>query len=529
MDHSPRRPSIAALVLAALAPTALLSCGEAPPSSWVQAADRADAPASPSERAEQRRLEVERNAASIATVPWDDTPMVLRASKPFTGDLDEIRKRGVLRVLVSYSRTNFFIADGELRGFEYELFRELEKALAKDRPRGEAPAQIAFLPVPFDELLPALAEGRGDVAAASLTITPEREALVAFTDPYLTDVDEVIVSHAGSPPVADWADLAGEEVHVAPGTVFRYDLDYINEQLIDAGLEPMRIVEGGRGLKTEDMLELVHSGAFRFTIADRFVAELWSSVLDGLRVEDELVAREQGEIAWAVRRENPELRDALSGYTRANRKGTMIGNVLFQRYFANRKWIRNPLADEERSRLAPFRDDLQRHSTDFGFDWRLIAAQAYQESGLDPNAVSRSGAVGLMQLLPSTAKDMGVTDLRDPERNLYAGVKYMDWLRTHFFDEPQLAPEAQLDFCLAAYNAGPGRVRRWRAEAPARGLDPDRWFGNVELLALEDVGLQPVQYVGNINKYFILYRLALDDLAAHDRARAEIESELDAR
>jgi len=103
-------------------------------------------------------------------------------------------------------------------------------------------------------------------------------------------------------------------------------------------------------------------------------------------------------------------------------------------------------------------------------------------------------------------------------------VKYMDWLRKHFFDEPQLLPEDQLDFCLAAYNAGPGRVRRWRKAAPGRGLDPDRWFGNVELLALEDVGMQPVQYVGNINKYFILFGLALDDIERNQQARDEIEA-----
>ncbi len=450
--------------------------------------------------------------------------MLLRVSEPFTGDLDGMRRREVLRVLVSYSRTNFFLAEGKLRGFEYELFRELDESLQRARPAGEPPLNIAFLPVPFDELLPALLEGRGDVAAASLTITPERQARVQFTEPYLTGVEEIIVSHAGAPAVDGWEDLAGQDVHVASGTVFQYDLAYMNEQLVAAGLEPMRIVSDGRGLKTEDMLELVHSGAFQYTIADRFVAEIWSSILDGLRLETDLIARTDGEIAWAVRPDNPQLKALLDDFASKNRRGTLIGNVLFKRYFDDRKWISNPLLDTEHSKLAPFREALMEHAEAFGFDWRLIAAQAYQESQLDPNTVSYSGAVGLMQLLPSTATDMGVTDLTDPERNLYAGVKYMDWLRRNFFDEPQLTAEAQIDFCLAAYNAGPSRVRRWRAAAPGRGLDPNLWFGNVELLALEDVGLQPVQYVGNINKYFILYTLAVDDLARNTRAREELEA-----
>jgi len=158
----------------------------------------------------------------------------------------------------------------------------------------------------------------------------------------------------------------------------------------------------------------------------------------------------------------------------------------------------------------------------------MIAAQAFQESRLDPTTVSPAGAVGLMQLLPSTAADMGVTELRDPERSLYAGIKYMDWLRRTQFDEPQLSAEAQLDFCLAAYNAGATRVRRWRAAAPGRGLDPDLWFGNVELLALEDVGIEPVHYVGNINKYYILFAMSLDSIELSKRAREQaVEAEID--
>jgi len=461
----------------------------------------------------------------FADVPWAETPMILRASAPFTGDWGEIRERGALRVLVSYSRTNFFLAEGRLRGFEYEMFHELEKQLAGEQAKGEPPLKIAYLPVPFDELLPALLEGRGDVAAASLTVTPEREEFVAFTDPYRVGVDQILVAGAHTKDVHAWADIAGEEVHVLGGTTYVDHLERVNDDLIAAGLDPLVIVTTGRGLETEDLLELVHSGAFDYTLTDRYLAEIWSGVLDGLRLETDIVADHAGKLAWAVRPNNPLLKERLNEFTRDNKQGTMIGNVLFKRYYATTKWISNPTLSVEHSKLGPFLEPLQRHAADFGFDWLLIAAQAYQESNLDPDAVSYAGAVGLMQLLPSTAKDMGVTELHDPERNLYAGVKYMAWLRKHFFDEPQLTSEDQLDFCLAAYNAGPGRVRRWRKAAPGRGLDPDRWFGNVELLALEDVGMQPVQYVSNINKYFILFTLTLDDLERHARAREALEQQ----
>jgi len=195
--------------------------------------------------------------------------------------------------------------------------------------------------------------------------------------------------------------------------------------------------------------------------------------------------------------------------------------VLFQRYFADTRWIRDPTPDLGASKLGPFLEPLQRLSAQYGFDWLLIAAQAYQESQLDPDARSRSGAQGLMQLLPATAKDMGFDDVSGPEDNLHAGIKYMAWLRDTYFDGPELSEPVRVDFALAAYNAGPGRVRRWRSEAPQRGADPDRWFGEVENLALEDVGLEPVRYVANVNKYFVILTRLLDERAAHDERLEE--------
>lgn len=205
-----------------------------------------------------------------------------------------------------------------------------------------------------------------------------------------------------------------------------------------------------------------------------------------------------------MRKENPELLRVLDAFVREHRRGTQLGNVLFKRYLKGTRWIVDPEPDLRSGRLAPFLEPMQRLSAQYGFDWRLIAAQAYQESRFDPKAKSSSGAIGLMQLLPSTAKDMGFEDLTDPEDNLHAGIKYMAWLRDTYFADPALTEAARIDFVLAAYNAGPSRVRRWRTSAPDHDVDPNVWFGEVENLALESVGLQPVRYVGNINKYCVL-------------------------
>ena len=310
--------------------------------------------------------------------------------------------------------------------------------------------------------------------------------------------------------------LSGQLVVVPPGSSYLASLARLNAGFLGRGLEPVRVETPGRGLATEDMLELVHTGVFPYTVADRHVAELWASVLPDLRVCPELQLATGERIGWAVRRENPNLKAVLNAFVLANGKGTRTGNVLFKRYFQSTKWIGNPEVDLDSGDLGALLVPLRRIAAEYGFDWHLIAAQAYQESRLDPAARSRSGAIGLMQLLPSTAKDMGVEDPSGIEENLTAGIRYMAWLRDKFFDDSALPEAVRIDFALAAYNAGPGRVRRWRREATAQGIDPDIWFGEVENLALERVGLEPVRYVANINKYCVILTRLLEQRARRD-------------
>lgn len=450
----------------------------------------------------------------------EQPPLVLRVTRPDFSDWPGIEQRGLLRVLVPRDRTNFFYAEGRLRGMEYELVHEFERSLA-GKPGGARPQiDVAFVPVAFDRLLPALVEGLGDVAAGGLTITPEREQVVAFTEPYLAGVAQIVVANHHAPALASIEGLSGKLVVVGPGSSYLASLERLNGQLTARGLPPAIVDTLGRGFATEDMLEFVNSGAFQYTVADHHVAELWSGVLGGLRLYPELQLASGDRIAWAVRRDNPELKRTLDEFLLTSRKGTRTGNVLFQRYFQDAEWIRDPEIDLRAGRLGLILEPLQRFAEQYGFDWRLIAAQAYQESRLDPAARSRSGAIGLMQLLPATAKDMGFADVTGIEDNLHAGIRYMAWLRDTYFSDPAMPEAVRTDFALAAYNAGPGRVRRWRSEAPDHGVDPDRWFGQVENLALESVGLQPVRYVANVNKYAVILTRLLDE---RGRRRAETD------
>lgn len=456
-------------------------------------------------------------AAAAAPAP---PPLVLRVTRPDKSDWPEIERRGLLRVLVPRDRTNFFYADGELRGMEYELVHEFERSL-KGKSAGVRPQiDVAFVPVAIDQLIPALIAGLGDVAAGGLTITAEREAHVAFTEPYLSGVAQIVVSNQRDAPLASLAALSDQLVIVGAGSSYQESLARWNATLAAQGVAPARVDTLGRGFATEDMLEFVNSGAFPYTIADRHVAELWSGLLVGLRLQPDLQLTSDDRIAWAVRKDNPLLREVLDEFLRENRKGTQTGNVLFRRYFEGTRWISDPDPDLNAGSLGAVIEPVIRFSEQYGFDWRLILAQAYQESRLDPNARSKSGAMGLMQLMPATAKDMGFEDVSSIEDNLHAGIRYMAWLRDTYFDDPTMAEPVRVDFALAAYNAGPGRVKRWRAEADENGVDPDRWFGQVENLALENVGFEPVRYVANINKYCVILTRLLDE---RGRRRAEVD------
>jgi membrane-bound lytic murein transglycosylase MltF len=423
-----------------------------------------------------------------------DNELLERARQTFMGDLPDLRERRLVRVLISYSKSNFFHDGARPRGFEVELLRAWEKQLNEGAKTYDR-VKVVFVPTPFDRLLEDLREGKGDIAAAGLTVTPERESLVAFADPYIPRVNEVLVLNREEENVASLEALGGKRILVRAGSTYVPHLETLNLRLRDGGAKPVEIVEADPRLVTEDLLEMVNAGALKMTVADHHIAEAWAEVLPDIRIRDDLTIHSEGSIAWAVRKNSPRLLESLNTFVRKNKKGSLLGNVLFKRYYSASKWIGNPVSKAERAKLDT-------HIA-------LFQAQAYQESGLDQSKKSGAGAVGVMQIKPSTAADkwVAVADIHLLENNIHAGTKYLAFLRDRYFDDPAIEPAAQVDFAWAAYNAGPARVRGLRKKAAERGLDPNQWFFNVEKIAAEEVGRETVDYVANINKYYLAYRL----------------------
>ncbi len=436
-------------------------------------------------------------------------PLADHLAERYQDDLPGLLQRHYIRVLTTFNKTNFFLDGSRIYGFEYSLLKAYEKSLNEKQKGGGLRVVLEFIPVPRDQLIPRLVQGLGDIAAAGLTITPRRSREVAFTDPYLTDVDELVVSNTRVQGLRTLEDLSGRRVYVRRSSSYFESLAALNRRFAEKGIAPVKIMEVDESLETEDILEMVASGALPITIADSNLAGIWARVFDGLRVHTRLKVRTGGKIAWMVRKNNPELRKSLNAFIKHHRKGTLFGNIYFNRYFRNNRWMKNPLGREEDARESRYDRLFRKYADRYGFDWLLIKALAFQESGLDQNKRSASGAVGIMQIRPSTAADrhVGIHNVEDLENNIHAGVKYLAFLRDRYFSDEWIRERDRIRLSLAAYNAGPTKIRRARELAARMNLDPDRWFRNVEMAVLRLIGRETVEYVSNINKYYIIFKL----------------------
>ena len=437
--------------------------------------------------------------------------------EPRFGDFDEMAERRIIRAVVAHSKTMFFLDGARPRGLTYEALTRFEEFVNKRMGSGNLKVHVVITPVPRDRLLPALVEGRADIAAANLTITKDRLEIIDFSDPLLTGVSEVVVTRSDAAPLGSVQDLAGREIHVRTSSSYYESLQRLNAELVRSGLEPIRIHEADEWLEDEDLLELVNAGMIPAIIVDKHMADFWVRVFDNLTIHDDVVVREGGDIAWAFRKKSPGLAAVLNEFAAGHRQGTLFGNVVLRRYLSSTDYVVNPTARADRRRFEAVLPVFEEYASQYGFDPLLLVAQAYQESRLDQSQVSGVGAVGVMQIRPSTAADrnVGIADVSGLEDNVHAGAKYLRFLIDRYFSDPLLTPLDRHLFALAAYNAGPARVARLRAEAADLGLDRNRWFGQVERVAARRIGRETVQYVSNIYKYYLFYRL--DARGTHSR------------
>jgi membrane-bound lytic murein transglycosylase MltF len=458
---------------------------------------------------------ISQSAAATSAAPAssiDVSPLERAIQERWTGDLDGMARRRLIRVLAVCSKTYYFYDGMQPRGITYEISRALEEAINQKLGTGNLRINVVLVPVARNQLIPALLDGRGDLAAGNLTITPEREKLVDFSEPALEGVMEIVVTGPAAPRITSIDDFAGSEVFVRKSSSFAEHLAQLNAELARVGKKPIVIRPADENLEDEDILAMANAGLVGTTVVDSHVLKHWAPMLGNLTMHPNIGIHSGGKIAWAFRKGSPQLRAALTDFAATHKAGTPFGNTLLRRYWGSDTLVKNATASPEMRKFEALKELFRKYGDQYGLDWLLLAAQGYQESGLNQAARSPKGAVGVMQLLPSTAAapPVNLPNIRTPENNIHAGAKLLRSFIDENFNDPQLNAFNRGLFAVAAYNAGPTAIADMRKKAQAMGLDPNKWFQNVEVATSRHIGLEPVQYVSNIFKYYIGYRSTLE-------------------
>lgn len=435
----------------------------------------------------------------------------LGLGKPEFGDLDSMIVRRRIRVLVPYTHLYYTINLKKRSGAAFEALTLFENSLNKQLRLKPHQVRIIFIPVNRSQVISLLQEGYADFAFAGMTITEERKKVVDFSIPSITGLKEIIVGGPKSPKLNSLADLSGKEIYLREGSSYESATIKLNDSLKSKGLKPIIIKTLDPYLESEDILEMINSGVIPFSAMVEDIAELWTKVMPNLILYDKIPLARNISYGWVFRKDSPKLKAAADKFLKKNAKGTLIGNTLYNKYVKNANLLPKIYKEKTFSQVNVLKAPFIKYADRYQLDWLLLIAQGYQESGLNQALVSNKGAVGIMQVLPKTAssKPFYIRNINKVDNNIHAGVKYMRFLIDRYFSDPEIDELNRHLLALAAYNAGPGRVAQLRKIAKAKGLNPNLWFNNVELIAAREIGQETIQYVSNIYKFYASYR-ALD-------------------
>jgi membrane-bound lytic murein transglycosylase MltF len=328
----------------------------------------------------------------------------------------------------------------------------------------------------------------------------------------MTGVRELLVTGPEAPSIASLDDLSGKEIHVRKSSSYYESLVELNATLKKNSKKPVKLIPADDSLEDEDLLEMVNAGLIPMIVMDSHKAQFWTQIFKKIQVHADISVRTGGEIAWAFRKNSPKLKTVINKFVADHKEGTLIGNMLFKRYLKNTQYVKNSISKQELKKFRAMVKLFKKYAGRYDFDYLMIAAQAYQESGLDHSKKSPAGAIGVMQLLPTTAADpnVNITDINKLENNIHAGTKYLRFIINQYYKDEPMDNVNKLLFAFASYNAGPAKVKRLRKETADMGLDPNVWFHNSEIAAAKIIGRETVQYVGNIYKYYIAYRMVTE-------------------
>jgi membrane-bound lytic murein transglycosylase MltF len=445
---------------------------------------------------------------------------------PFSGDFDGMLKRGFLRALVAPSKTQYYVVNGVQHGSSYEYLKAFEEWVNRKYPTRAKNIRfhVVFLPVSRDQILANLTAGRGDLAVGTLTITSERQRLVDFSDPLVTSVKEIAVTGPHSPELYSVEDLAGQEVFVRKSSSYWEHVEALNAKLRNEGKAVVKLRAAPEDLEDEDLLEMLNAGLVPVVVTNAYLPKIWKQFYSNIKPNPDVLLDDSGQIGWAMRKNSPKLMNVVNEFVKTHKQGTVFGNSVIGRYAQSPKTLKNAVEPAELKKFQETASMFQRYGTQYNMDYLLLMAQGFQESTLDQNAKSQVGAIGVMQLMPATGEQMKVGDIHQEEVNIHAGVKYIRFMVDKYFANEPMDDTNKILFAFAAYNAGPGRIHSLREEAAKKGLNPNAWIDNVELIAAARIGMETVTYVANIYKYYVAYKLVAERDEERKKAKEAVEN-----
>ncbi|HKT33583.1 MAG TPA: lytic transglycosylase F [Nitrospira sp.] len=453
------------------------------------------------------------------------------AFQPWKGDLDGMIQSRIIRVLVAPSRTSYWLLGLRQTGAEFELLKTFESEI-NDHYKTQGKhirIHVVFIPTSRDQLIARLLEGRGDIAAGILTVTPERLEQVDFGTPFFRGVKEIAVTGPNSPELASVDDLSGKEVFVRKSSSYWTHLESLNERFKNEQKAPVTLKAAPEDLQDDDLLEMVNAGLVGIVVVDRYQALLWAQVFKKLKPHRGVVVNKGGDIAWMIRKESPKLGAEIAAFAKAYGQKSDFGKALIKKYTGSPRIVKPATSAAEIKKFNATVAFFRKYGAQYDMDYLLMMAQGYQESLLDQSAVSPVGAIGVMQVMPATGQEMDTGDITKLEPNIHAGIKYMNVMRNQFFADQPMDARNKILFSFAAYNAGPSRVLKLQKEAEKRGLNPYVWFNNVELIAGLRIGEETVTYISNIYKYYVAYSLLEDQRAQRENQPTRLSQPRTAR
>jgi membrane-bound lytic murein transglycosylase MltF len=467
--------------------------------------------------------------AALAQAPSakSGTPLVKAPTetKKWTGDLDALLKRRVIRVGVPYSKTLYYTVKGVQWGVAYEGGKAFEQYLNKKYPQGNKNIKIhvMFFVTPREKAVEKLNEGTLDLLIAGLTITPERQKVVDFSDPTVSNVSEVVVTGPSAPQLTTIDDLAGKEVFARKTSSYWEHLEELNERFKKENKPQVKLMAVPEDLGDEDLLEMVNAGLLPAIVVNDWAAKLWSKLLTKEVVHENMAVATGQSFGWAVRKNSPKLLETINAFLKLKGQGVAFGKELVTRYTGSTYMLKQAVSETAMKHFDETADIFRKYGAKYDTDYLLMMAKGYQESGLNQDAKSPVGAIGVMQLMPATGAEMNVGDIHKQDPNIHAGVKYFYQMMKQLYGDEPMDDLNKILFTFASYNCGPNRVKQLRAEAAKKGLDPNVWINNVEVIAAARIGAETVNYVSNIYKYYVAYKLIAVQQEQRDKARESLQ------